>query len=69
MKLTFNFQHGTVDGVFQSAENNKTIVIITNGHNGFYNYGMFPFLQSALHKNGIASFSYNLLFTTVYTLN
>ncbi len=59
MKLTFNFSHGTVEGILKESASNECIVIITNGHNGFYSYGMFPYIQEALLKNGIASFSYN----------
>ncbi|CAM1363053.1 hypothetical protein [Tenacibaculum xiamenense] len=59
MKLTFNFEHGEIEGVLKLSQENNTMVIITNGHNGFYNYGMFPFIQETLLKNGISSFSYN----------
>ncbi len=35
------------------------LVIIINGHNGFYNYGFFPYLQQQLSKNNISSYSFN----------
>lgn len=59
-KISFNFKHGTVDGVYlPSLVKNAPLVIITNGHNGFYNYGMFPYIQEKLAENGISSYSYN----------
>ncbi|SEB38807.1 hypothetical protein SAMN04489761_0362 [Tenacibaculum sp. MAR_2009_124] len=59
MKLKLNFKHGDIEGIIKVSHVNDTIVIITNGHNGFYNYGMFPFIQEELLKNNISSFSYN----------
>src|SRR5207249_2606192 len=32
---------------------------ITNGSNGFYNYGMFPTIQETLYQKGISSVAYN----------
>lgn len=59
-KITFNFKHGNVDGVFVRANSDNTpLVIISNGHNGFYNYGMFPYIQEELAKKEISSYSYN----------
>jgi pimeloyl-ACP methyl ester carboxylesterase len=34
-------------------------VVIANGHNGFYNYGMFPYIQQTLVENGISSVAFN----------
>lgn len=59
MKLKFNFQHGAVEGIIKHSKTSDIMVIITNGHNGFYNYGMFPFIQETLLKHNISSFSYN----------
>lgn len=58
-KKSFHFKHGTVDGVYINAGDESPLVIITNGHNGFYNYGMFPYIQENLAKNKISSYSYN----------
>ena len=57
---TFTFSHGTVDGVYQKSNSEHSpLILITNGHNGFYNYGMFPYIQEQFGMNGISSFSYN----------
>ncbi len=59
-KVVFNFQHGYIEGVYQkSSLENAPLVIITNGHNGFYNYGMFPYIQQFLLEHGLSSYSYN----------
>lgn len=58
-KLSFFFEHGEVEGILVLPEEATNLVIITNGHNGFYSYGMFPYLQQGLASKGIASFSYN----------
>lgn len=59
-KISFKLQHGKVDGVYIKAiAPNAPLVIITNGHNGFYNYGMFPYIQETLALKGISSYSYN----------
>lgn len=59
-KVTFDFKHGKIEGIYAQANNpNAPLVIITNGHNGFYTYGMFPYIQDQFFKNGISSFSYN----------
>lgn len=58
-KLSFFFKHGEIEGIMVLPEEARNLVIITNGHNGFYNYGMFPYIQQALATRGIASFSYN----------
>ena len=59
-KVSFDFKHGKVEGLYLSIESgNAPLVIITNGQNGFYNYGMFPYIQEKLFESGIASYSYN----------
>lgn len=59
-KISFAFQHGNIEAVYKNANNpNTPLVIITNGHNGFYNYGMFPYIQIKLADKGISSLSYN----------
>lgn len=58
-KLTFEFSHGKVEGILKESFTNEYLIIITNGHDGFYNYGMFPYIQNKLCDNGITSFSYN----------
>ncbi len=60
IKVEFDFEHGFVEGIYLKSDNPKApLVIISNGHNGFYSYGMFPYIQEKLHKHGISSFSYN----------
>lgn len=51
--------HGEIEGVWVGPENPENLIIITNGHNGFYSYGMFPWIQEQLAGAGLASFSYN----------
>ena len=60
-KERINFQHtnGEVEGIYINAGNGSPLVIIINGHNGFYNYGMFPYIQEKLFENGISSYSFN----------
>ncbi|MEO8110594.1 MAG: alpha/beta fold hydrolase [Ginsengibacter sp.] len=58
-KLSFSHKNGIVEGIYVSAENNAPLSIIVNGHNGFYNYGMFPHIQQSLADNNIASYSFN----------
>lgn len=57
--LVFNHPNGSVEGIYINAGENSPLVIIANGHNGFYSYGMFPYIQVQLYKNGISSFSFN----------
>ena len=58
-KLSFQHEQGIVDGIYLNAGENSPLVIIINGHNGFYNYGMFPYIQQQLFGNGISSYSFN----------
>ena len=58
-KITLQHEDGFVDGVYLNAGLGSSIVIIINGHNGFYNYGMFPYLQESLANNSISSYSFN----------
>jgi pimeloyl-ACP methyl ester carboxylesterase len=59
-KFSLNAEHGNIDGIYmRSSKSNSPLVIITNGMNGFYGYGMFPFLQEQLLLNNISSISYN----------
>ncbi|HIA12672.1 MAG TPA: hypothetical protein EYN69_11475 [Flavobacteriales bacterium] len=58
--LSFDFEHGHVEGAYWgAASENAPLLVITNGHNGFYSYGMFPYIQEKLGAAGISSFSYN----------
>ncbi|MEP6615409.1 MAG: alpha/beta fold hydrolase [Ginsengibacter sp.] len=59
VKLSFQHEEGKVDGIYVNPGANSPLVIIINGHNGFYNYGMFPYIQEQLYLNGIASYSFN----------
>ena len=58
-KLSFKHSTGVVEGIYISVKVDAPLVIIINGHNGFYNYGMFPHIQESLAANGIASYSFN----------
>lgn len=58
-KITFQHENAKVEGIYFSADPGSPLVIIINGHNGFYNYGMFPYIQKSLFKNGISSYSFN----------
>jgi len=58
-KLIFSHKNGTIEGVYLNAKGISPLVIIINGHNGFYNYGMFPYIQQKLFENGISSYSFN----------
>lgn len=56
---TYSFDHGSLEGRLVSLPTSEDLVIITNGHNGFYSYGMFPALQEGLAQSNISSFNYN----------
>jgi esterase/lipase len=58
-EISLTHENGIIDGIYLSAGTNSPLVIIINGHNGFYNYGMFPFLQEALAHHNISSYSFN----------
>ena len=58
-KIIFQHTNGIVEGIYLNAGSTSPIVIIINGHNGFYNYGMFPYLQQKLFENGTSSYSFN----------
>ena len=52
-------QNGQINGIYRNAGTGTPLVVIANGHNGFYNYGMFPYIQQTLVKNGISSVAFN----------
>ncbi|MEO6637878.1 MAG: hypothetical protein ABIN25_06355, partial [Ginsengibacter sp.] len=58
-KISFIHKDGIVEGIYMPSEIDARLVIIINGHNGFYNYGMFPHIQESLADNNIASYSFN----------
>src|SRR5688572_7675363 len=58
-KISLEYANGTIDGIYITAGPHFPLVIIINGHNGFYNYGMFPYIQQSLYKNNISSYSFN----------
>jgi len=60
-KIIVTFQHtnGKAEGIYINAGPVSPLVIIINGHNGFYNYGMFPHIQQKLGDQGISSYSFN----------
>lgn len=57
--IAIDLPHGRIEGILQAPEQAADLVIITNGHNGFYSYGMFPWIQDQLEQAGIGSYSYN----------
>ncbi len=59
--VDLHLDHGHVSGIFvpSATRTDAPLVVITNGHNGFYNYGMFPYIQAYLSRHQISSFSYN----------
>lgn len=58
-RITFQHPQGNVDGIYINAGSDSPLVIIINGHNGFYNYGMFPYIQQELFRNHISTYSFN----------
>lgn len=58
-KLIFQHTNGNVEGIYLNAGSRSPLAIIVNGHNGFYNYGMFPYIQQRLFENKISSYSFN----------
>lgn len=58
-KLSFKHECGIVDGIYISSGSGSPLVVIINGHNGFYNYGMFPYIQEGLFRNDISTYSFN----------
>ena len=58
-KITLHHKNGSVEGIYINAGSGTALVIIINGHNGFYNYGMFPHIQQRLFENKISSYSFN----------
>lgn len=58
-KLSFQHEEGIIEGIYLNAGENSNLVIIVNGHNGFYNYGMFPYIQETFWSKGISSYSFN----------
>jgi pimeloyl-ACP methyl ester carboxylesterase len=55
----WNSPNGAIAGIYADAGPQTPLVIIANGHNGFYNYGMFPYIQQSLHGAGISSIAFN----------
>ena len=58
-KISFTYCNGKIEGIYLNAGENTPLVIIANGHNGFYNYGMFPYIQQSFLNSGISTFSFN----------
>ena len=58
-KVILMHANGMVEGIYLNAGTTSPLVIIINGHNGFYNYGMFPYIQQKLFENGISSYNFN----------
>ena len=58
-QISLAHDDGIIDGIYLNAGPNTPFVIIINGHNGFYNYGMFPYVQETLALRNISSYSFN----------
>ena len=58
-KYVFESKNGPLDARYSNAGAGTSLVVIANGHNGFFNYGMFPFIRSYLAENGISSIGFN----------
>lgn len=58
-KVHFTTPNGTIDGVYIDAGTGTPLVIIANGHNGFFNYGMFPYIRKSLLEAGISAIGFN----------
>src|SRR6476620_5618291 len=58
-EISLTHENGIIDGIYLNAGTNSPLVVIINGHNGFYNYGMFPYLQEALALHNMSSYSFN----------
>ena len=58
-KVSFTHSNGQIDGMYCNAGDHTPLVIIANGHNGFYSYGMFPYIQQSFLQSGISSYSFN----------
>ncbi len=58
-EISLKHEDGIIDGIYLNAGIETPLVIIINGHNGFYNYGMFPYLQQSLAHQNISSYSFN----------
>ena len=58
-EISLTHENGVIDGIYLNTGINSPLVIIVNGHNGFYNYGMFPYLQETLALHNISSYSFN----------
>src|SRR6476659_1673022 len=58
-ETSLTHKNGIIDGIYLNAGINSPLVIIINGHNGFYDYGMFPYLQETLARYSISSYSFN----------
>lgn len=58
-QYVFESKNGPLDARYSNAADGTPLVIIANGHNGFFNYGMFPFVRQFLAENGISSIGFN----------
>lgn len=57
--MIFHTPNGRIDARYMNAGNHTPLVIIANGHNGFFNYGMFPYIRQQLCACGISSLGFN----------
>lgn len=58
-QFVFESINGPLDARYSNAGTGTPLVIIANGHNGFFNYGMFPYIRQYLAENGISSIGFN----------
>src|SRR5687768_10567015 len=58
-RLRFESPNGPIDAVYSNAGEGSPLVVIANGHNGFFGYGMFPYIRQSLLESGISSIGFN----------
>jgi alpha-beta hydrolase superfamily lysophospholipase len=58
-KRIFESKNGPLDARYSNAGAGTPLIIIANGHNGFFNYGMFPFIRNYLREQGISAIGFN----------
>jgi pimeloyl-ACP methyl ester carboxylesterase len=58
-RLQFESPNGPIDAVYGNAGEGSPLVVIANGHNGFFSYGMFPYIRQSLRESGVSSIGFN----------
>lgn len=58
-RYQFDSPNGTIDTVYSNAGTGTPLVVIACGHNGFFSYGMFPYIRQSLLESGISALGFN----------